>query len=438
MNNTEIKRAEQIKEARTFNVIDIPLLTRVFQETYYAPNTSWDYFAGTSLNLPDWFEYHHHPDSREFINQQLKLWQTISGYDREYSPIVDEKEVDIPNVDPVRFPGYYKNRGPSALEQASNHIIATGIILKHSGVKPGSWVLEYGAGFGQTALAFSRLGVNVDTVDISKTFCGFVKENADFFQTGLTPFNDVFGVNPRGLAHKYDLIYFYEAFHHALDFRNVIERLINYLNSDGKILLCGEPIWRKKTPAIPYDWGMRLDAETVVVTRSRGWMELGFSENYICSLFYSNGFMPSFYECKMTNLGNLYLFERHTTTKKIDLERCWLPNTHSSMWHTPQAGGRWTTEYSTIIVDTLVPYSFLCIDICNHLPIVKELNIEYGEKTYQFIFNPGQAREIKLQKIINASIICFRTSVHSPHLLTGGESNDNRLLGIFIASITYV
>lgn len=175
----------------------------------------------------------------------------------------------------MHFPAYFAGRGHDSVENAGKHIIATGVILRHSGLKNGAWALEYGAGFGQTALALSRLGVNVDTVDISSMFCQYVQANADFFPDQPDLFSGVFGENPSGHNHKYDLIYFYEAFHHALDFQKIVKKIKNSLTPGGKIALCGEPIWRIPTYAVPYEWGMRLNAETVVVTRSRGWLELG-------------------------------------------------------------------------------------------------------------------------------------------------------------------
>lgn len=103
-------------------------------------------------------------------------------------PEIDEKEVPLVDVDAVRRPGYFMRRDSETVELASHQVIATGMILKHGGLKPGDSALECGAGFGQTALALARLGVVVDTVDISKAFCCYIKEQADFLRVPLTPF----------------------------------------------------------------------------------------------------------------------------------------------------------------------------------------------------------------------------------------------------------
>jgi cyclopropane fatty-acyl-phospholipid synthase-like methyltransferase len=207
----------------------------------------------------------------------------------------------------VRTPGYFVRRDPEAVVSASDHIIATGMILRHSGLKAGDWALEYGAGFGQTALSLARLGVNVDTVDISTTFCEFVRQQAEFFNVPLTPFHERFGHNPRP-DRKYNLIWFYESFHHCLEFQTVISRLREHLAEGGRVLLGGEPIVEKENDAVPYPWGVRLHSEVVAIVRRQGWFELGFSEEFLFRMFERAGFRGERIECEPTLFGRLYVF----------------------------------------------------------------------------------------------------------------------------------
>ena len=77
------------------------------------------------------------------------------------------------DVDPIRSPGYFVRRDAAAIDSASDHVIATGMLLSIAGLG-GRLGARIRRGFGQTALALARLGVNVDTIDISSTFCDFV------------------------------------------------------------------------------------------------------------------------------------------------------------------------------------------------------------------------------------------------------------------------
>ncbi len=183
------------------------------------------------------------------------------------------------------------------------------MLLKHCGLKAGDRALEYGAGFGQTALALARLGVNVDTVDVSSTFCGFVNQQAEFFQVPLRAFQGRFGEAPRPGV-RYKLVWFYESFHHCVDFQRVVQLLPDLLEPDGRVILGGEPIVEQPYAAVPYPWGLRLHSEVVAVVRQQRWFELGFTEDFLIELFGRSGFTVKRIDCEPTLFGRLYLCQR--------------------------------------------------------------------------------------------------------------------------------
>jgi SAM-dependent methyltransferase len=281
-------------------------------ESYYGmdtgPGSPWDAVKDAHLQLPAWFRHGLDPRSEIYAEQQHRLWQLISGVDRSYVPELDEKEDSWIDNDPIRAPGYFARRDPAAVTSASDHVMATAMLLKHCGLKPGDWGLEYGAGFGQTALTLARLGVNVDTVDISERFCDFVRRQAEFFQVPLQAFQGSFGCNPRG-DRKYDTIWFYESFHHCVDFQNVVPRLREHLSNGGRVILGGEPIVEEENDAVPYPWGIRLHSEVAAVMRRHHWYELGFSEAFLFDVFVRAGFVGRRIECEPSAFGRLYLFE---------------------------------------------------------------------------------------------------------------------------------
>jgi SAM-dependent methyltransferase len=430
-------RAEEIRLSRRFQVEDIPLLTSVFERNLSMATPEWSDFAGTTLDLPDWFDLGLDPDSPEYKAQQLKLWQTISGRDRPYEPELDEKAAIGSDVDAVRFPSYYLNRAPNAVDHASDHMLAMALILKHSKARPGQWALEYGAGFGQTALALSRLGVNVDTVDISRQYCKYVQDAADFFGTKLTAFPGLFGENPRP-GKKYDLIFFYEAFHHALNFDEVIGKLQEHLAPGGRVLLCGEPILANTCPPIPYPWGMRLDAETVVVTRSRGWLELGFIHEYILDVFTRHEFVGEHHPCELTPLGNLYSFVSVRPAAPASV----FPPSHfpgmntqptaASTWHGEEANGRWTRARSVVRVELDPQKKHIRLDVINSLSVPKTLTIKNAGEIHSFDFKAGEDRTISIPNAGDAKLVLL-TETHCPHDLDG--SIDRRQLGVFVTAV---
>jgi 2-polyprenyl-3-methyl-5-hydroxy-6-metoxy-1,4-benzoquinol methylase len=291
-----------------FGPDDIEDVRRIYFETGGAPGSPWEPLRHAHMRLPDWFRHNLDPYSEGYIAQQHRLWRLVSGVDRDYEVERDEKEAEWGAVDAVRTPGFYVRRDPAAIASASDHVIATGMMLRHCGLQAGDWALEYGAGFGQTALALARLGVNVDTVDVSDTFCGFVREQAEFFRVPLHPFKGRFGDAPRP-GKLYKLVWFYESFHHCLDFRRVVQRLPSLLAPGGRVILAGEPIVEKPYAAVPYPWGLRLHSEVVAVVRRQRWFELGFTEAFLHELFGQAGFAVNRIDCEPTLFGRLYVCE---------------------------------------------------------------------------------------------------------------------------------
>jgi SAM-dependent methyltransferase len=282
-------------------------------DTYFthgaAEGGPWDVLRHAHMTLPPWFQQGLDPWSAAYADQQHRLWQLVAGVEHTYVPEVDEKEHSWAGIDPVRTPGFYARRDPGAVAAASDHVLATGMLLKHCGLSAGDWALEYGAGFGQSALALARLGVHVDTVDISATFCEFVRQQAEHFQVPLTPFHGRFGTHPRPEV-KYKLIWFYESFHHCVDFQGLVPRLHELLAEGGRVVLGGEPIMEREYAAVPYPWGVRLHSEVVAVVRRQHWFELGFTETFLFELFARFGFSGKRIDCEPSLFGRLYVFER--------------------------------------------------------------------------------------------------------------------------------
>jgi len=420
----------RIREAKCFNIEDIDLVTETWQSAGEAPGSDWEAFKGARLILPDWFQPNLDPLSSEYLSQQKRLWCELAATDREYDPQTDEGAHPPKSNDTLRFPGYYSRRDPLALENASNHIIATGMILKHSGLKSGSWALEYGAGFGQPALTLARLGVNVDTVDICPVQCRNIKAQADFYRINLSPHEGSFGLNPRGEQHKYDLIYFYESFHHCLDFSDVIKEIKKFLNPAGRILLAGEPITPSGTVFVPYPWGLRLAASVVAVIRQKRWFELGFQEDFLANLFTNFGFAAQRYECAVSDWGTTYVFDFRK--RRIDLSTQWLPHADACTWHLPERNGRWTKDKSTIALDSTETFSALIASATNHHSVEQVVLIDYGGRIYKETFRPGEQKNIRIPAPVKSSKITFecRTTVSG--------AKDPRALGIFIHEIEYV
>jgi 2-polyprenyl-3-methyl-5-hydroxy-6-metoxy-1,4-benzoquinol methylase len=384
-----------------FTAEDLDEVTRVvFDEGHASPR--YQHLAHAHMTLPAWFCHDLDPFGLPYAQQQQRLWRLIAGVDRDYEPDVDEKEAPLGEVDAVRFPGHYLRRDPGAVVAASDHIIASGMILKHSGLEPGDWALEYGAGFGQTALSLARLGVNVDTVDISRAFCQYVQQQADHFQVPLRAHLGRFGTHPRP-GHRYDLIFFYESFHHCLDWQGLLRALPQMLAPGGRVLLCGEPMVERQYAAVPYPWGLRLHSDVVATIRRWHWFELGFSEHFLHEIFAQAGFTIRRHQCEPSLWGRTYVCERWPD--ELRLAQAWLPPVMEDHWHAPEAEGRRPRRDAYLVLPGgPAAAAQLEIDIANvsATPLTVELSTEDWRQRTQLSpgkrctvrFTPGASRRL--------------------------------------------
>ncbi len=292
-----------------FALGDVEEVRRTYYEQGPVEGGPWDRLRHAHLVLPEWFESGLDPWGQAYAVQQERLWAAIVGVDRPYDAAIDEQEAAWGDIDPIRRPGFFNRRDAQAVASAADHLLACGMLVKHSGLQPGQHALEYGPGFGHTALTLARLGVQVDTVDISAVFCNFIRRQAEHFQVPLTAHQAAFGTQPVA-GRRYKLIWFYESFHHCVDFMRVVPQLEALLDDGGRVILIGEPIVEKEYAAVPYPWGVRLHSEVAAVMRQTRWFELGFSEAFLYELFRRSGLRGRRIDCEPSPFGRLYLFER--------------------------------------------------------------------------------------------------------------------------------
>lgn len=423
----------RVRQTGYFRPDEVDLVEHLYRTEGPRPGGRWDVLAHAHMELPEWFVPGLDPLGDDYFEQQMRLWRLVAGVERPYEPEQDEQEAPLGEIDAVRRPGYYLRRDEAAVVAASDHVIAGGMILKHGGLKPGDHALEYGAGFGQTALALARLGVNVDTVDISATFCRYVQAQADFFQVTLRAHKGQFGMNPRP-GQRYDLVWFYEAFHHCLDFRGLMRSLPQLLAPNGRVLLAGEPIAEREYAAVPYPWGVRLHSEVVAIVRRFHWFELGFSEDFLYQLFTNAGFSLECVPCPPSLFGRLYI--GHWRPRELEIARLWLPTALESGWQSPEGEGRWTRSQSELALDSHAPE--IEVELANPLGGQARVTLELGDRRYPLVLAPGGSTRVRCT-VGGARRIVFRTS--SPSIgrrLRAMVRGDERYLGVLVRRLRYI
>lgn len=227
------------------------------------------------------------PFSAAYRHRVLELYLSIRGRQQDgYAPQRDEKTSEARPANPFTDASPWAFRDPSMLGEFA---FGWGQVLRLLDLAPGASarVLEYGPGSGHLLLLLARLGLDVHGVDISPEFLSTIRQQADAMRLDVklecAPFGHGF------IGQSFDRIIFFEAFHHALDFLDLLASLRGRLAPGGRLLLCGEPIQDRPTPAIPYPWGPRLDALAAFCMRRSGWMELGFQRQFLMDALQRGG-----------------------------------------------------------------------------------------------------------------------------------------------------
>lgn len=409
---------------------DLNRAAQAFKRKEATGSTDWDEFQDKYLPIPDWFDHSLDPLSKEYKAQQDKLWQMMVGESAAYDPIRDEL-TGVEHVDALKTPGFYSGD----ISKAGEHLIAMGHLIKISGLRRGDRVIEYGAGFGQIALALARLGIIVDTVDIDKSFCNAVQAQAEWFGVELNSHHGEFGDNPTG--QQYNTVLFYESFHHARDFVELIAKMRKLLAPGGKVLMAGEPIQpstdNQFRTSVPYPWGVRLHAEVGAIVRFRRWYELGFHEEFLFRLFNSMGFQSRKHQGLLTRYATVYEFVLRPDIVKMSEWR--LPPDIDAQWHGFETSGRWTTSFSTFPLDQTDSWSRLRVVCRNHHPSCQLVKFKMDDRFTETLVDSGAFAYVTLERAGSPKELCIETDTVQP---SSYGLKDERHLGIFVEHIEYI
>lgn len=268
----------------------------------------------------------------------------------------------------------------------------------------------------------ARAGIDAYGVDIDARSLELVRRQSDQMGLSVKLEQGVFGEGFDGQV--FDRILFFESFHHAFDFKAVLLRLHDRLKRDGSVVFCGEPIVDEADDAVPYPWGPRMDALSILCIRRHGWMELGYQRNFFLELLMWCGWSVQHIP------GQIF-------RSAIYLARPWRDRLElgddfalGQGWSLPQGDHRWTTEptASLPLPWLLRPSINLSITIANFLDVPKAVRLEAGETATQVTLAPGETRHVVIGRVERAREILIHADLTK-------LPNDPRMLGIAVLSV---
>jgi len=188
---------------------------------------------------------------------------------------------------------------------AGNHLAAIGHLIRTAGAGESSQILELGAGWGNVALFLAQLGCQVTVLDISEEFVKLIDDRAACLGVQIeTRIGDFHSVSD--LDGTYDVVLFFESFHHCLEHGRLVQELDRIVRPGGRIVFAAEPVARR----FWCPWGLRLDGESVWAIRRNGWLELGFRRSYFLEMLSRAGWRANLFATHETPAGQVWVATR--------------------------------------------------------------------------------------------------------------------------------
>jgi hypothetical protein len=219
------------------------------------------------------------PFSDAYRDWVWDLYHAVSGRP-DYSIANEASPFDLEEAVAVPYP--YSTRSTTVVGE---ELIARGFIVSTLGLSPPARVVEFGSGWGNLTNDLAAMGFDVTAVEVEERFCTLTErrnrrpDQLKVVRGGMLEFT---------AKVPCDVAIFYESFHHCADHVAMLGHLAEIVRPEGKVLWAGEPIG-----PMSYPWGLRLDGYSLWSTRTHGWLELGFDENYFAEVLDRTGWRPT-------------------------------------------------------------------------------------------------------------------------------------------------
>lgn len=359
------------------------------------------------------------PVGDEYRDLAFSLYERL-GQRSGYDPYKDEKS-NFAAIDDV-----WRSSSPFSFGSSrfvSEFLFSWAAIFEALDAESGQSVLEYGAGSGQALLMLARMGIDAHGVDIDAESLDLVRRQSEQMGLDVKLERNVFGEGFEGRT--FDRVVFFEAFHHAFDFQNLLVRLHDRLSAGGFVVLCGEPIVEENDDSVPYAWGPRMDALSVLCIRRYGWMELGYQREFFIRLLMWCGWNVQYVPGKVFRSGVYVLRPWH---ERLDMG---LPFDLGSGWGVSQGDHRWTTDNTARLPLPWLHRKRFNLRVCvaNYLTRSKSVRLAAGDQRTDVRIASGETVEIDLGEFEDARDLTIETKLSS-------SPSDPRRLGIAVLNVT--
>lgn len=361
------------------------------------------------------------PHSDEYRNEILDIYCRLTGgaYDvhNEWTSTLQTAEQFEQG-----YPWVSKNLGVIAEEIAKPIQVMRAI--QEIGKKD-IRAIEFGSGWGNLSIPLAKSGVDVTMVDIDS---GFLERSERIARRDGVQVKSVCGdflQVAQGGHGTFDVIIFQSAFHHCLEFEELVRALrANMLAPDGALLFVNEPI----SDDLRFPWGLRYDGESLWAIMCNKWLELGFHSDFFSEMLLRNGMLPQ----SLPSIPSLLDAGWKATIGQdgVEFAKLRLPREFASTFHEADGGipGRFCREKSTLprlggLGSVTMGYE---LEFANYSLSPLAFSINLGGEKSSYILQSGD--RIVEQFSSFEHILEIKSDTFVPHEQSG--SGDFRLLGV--------
>jgi len=251
------------------------------------------------------------PRSGAYRDWVLASWRQISGRSG-YEALVDEV---FDASDAAFLPRPYPfNTGDGA--QVGNYMGAIAWLLRTIRPRAGQRIVELGSGWGLLAINLAMLGCETTAVDLNPSSVELLRARARGWNVDLNVVHAPFlEFEPAGV---YDLVVYFEAFHHCDRPLELLDRSVSMLASGGSLVFLADAVYDD----FYCPWGVRLDCSATYMTRYAGWLELGFERQFFYNELEARGLQVTTHaEPSLGPYGHLIVATRDTTAPETTAPR---------------------------------------------------------------------------------------------------------------------
>jgi SAM-dependent methyltransferase len=242
----------------------------------------------------------HDPHSAAYHDWVIDTWKAISGR-TAYSPDIDEV-FDVSAESFLAHPYPYNTGNGNAVGQYTG---AIAWMMRTLQIRGSQRVIEFGAGWGHLAIALAMLGCDTTAVDLNPSSVALLTARAKGWKIPLNVVRSSFlGFEPKD---SYDLVVYFEAFHHCDQPLALLDRSVAMLAPGGSIVFIADAIY----DGFYCPWGVRLDGHATYMSRHAGWLELGFEREFFYAELRRRGLkVETFLEPSLGAYGTLIVASR--------------------------------------------------------------------------------------------------------------------------------